>query len=137
MFKVRRFVCLALVCALVGVAYAGATKIRSFTTFNEPEDADGMAILNVADSQGLVIQIIVSGFTPNTLYAPFLFDPCSGSEYYVLDYFTTDDRGNGRFHRDVGTLYPWPNIRLYVCPAFDTNGQCIWELRAQGDIVCP
>ena len=128
MFKFRRLLCVVLVCALVGVAYAGARKIRSFTTWNEPEDADGMAILNVADSQGLVIQIIVSGFTPNTTYLAAVSD--GGDNDYFLDVFTTDDNGNGRFHYKLSTLFPWPNVRLYHCVG-DTNPVC--ELRAQGN----
>ncbi len=128
MFKFRRLLCAVLVCALVGVAYAGATKIRSFTTWNEPEDADGMAILNVADSQGLVIQIIVSGFTPDTTYLAAVSDGVDSD--YFLDVFTTDGHGNGRLHYNLSTLFPWPNVRLYHCVG-DNNPVC--ELRAQGN----
>ena len=47
MIKFRRLVCLALVCAMVGVAYGAATKIGSFCPRNgENPSADGMAILN-------------------------------------------------------------------------------------------
>lgn len=131
MFKARRLVCLGLVCAMAGVAYGAAKKITSFTTYNEPADADGMATLNVADSQGLVVQIIISGFNPNADYVLALYDDESGSEYNAFGAFTTDAHGNGRFHTKVGTLFPWPNVRLYRCVGIE-NPVC--ELAAQGNL---
>jgi len=129
MFKVRRFVCLALVCVMAGIAYAGATKIRSFTTFNEPAEADGMAIINVAQGQGLVVQLILTGFSPNTSYVQALYDDASDSEYNAFGEFFTDDNGHANLHFTVSTLAPWPNLRLYHCVG-DVNPVC--ELRAQG-----
>jgi hypothetical protein len=130
MIKYRRLFCAVLVCALVGVAYAGATKIRSFTTWNEPEGADGMAILNTSQGQGLIVQLILTGFSPNTAYAPALYDDGTDSEYNAFGEFFTDDNGHANLHFTLGTLAPWPNLRLYHCVG-DINPVC--ELRAQGN----
>ena len=130
MFKFRRLLCAVLVCALVGVAYGAATKIRSFTTWNEPPGADGMAIMNVADSQGMVLLIIVSGFTPNTQYVPAFFDGVN--DHKLNQYFMTDDKGNAHWNVEAQTLYPWPNLRLYYC-FYTGEPNPVCELRAEGN----
>ncbi|MEK7731054.1 MAG: hypothetical protein AAB363_04280 [Planctomycetota bacterium] len=128
MFKFRRLLCVVLVCALVGVAYGAATKIKSFTTYNEPDGADAMAIMNIADGQAAIIQVMVNGFSPNTTYFVFFYD-CLGSEQDSGGFFTTDDHGNSTWHINYGGAFPALNLRLYACP----GSAC--EIRAQG--VCP
>jgi len=131
MFKVRRWVCLALVCALVGVAYAGAVKFRSFTIFDEPPDADAMAIINIADSQGTILQVMVTGFSTNTPYSIGRIDAggdgTSDIAYRIDPAFTTDDRGNATWHGTVGSNFPWSNIGIYF------NNGTFYELRARGN----
>jgi len=111
---------------MVGVAYAGARKIKSFTTFNEPEGADGMAILNVHDGTGQEVQLILTDFTPDNEYLPVLWDGGT-SEVNFFGTFTTNGQGNGTWHQDIGTLFPWPCLRVYNV---ENNQQ--GELRAQG-----
>jgi len=90
-----------------------------------------MAILNVSQGQGLVVQLILTGFTPNTSYAPALYDDGTDSEYNAFgDFILTDDNGHANVHFEVSTLAPWPNLRLYHCVG-DENPTC--ELRAQGN----
>ena len=134
MFKFRRLLCAVLVCALVGVAYGAARKIKSFTTCGlavpacaEPADADGMAILNVHDGTGQEVQLMVTGFMANTLYVVHLFHPDFPGNEPEEGTFITNEVGNGTFHRDIGTLAEWPCLRLYS----DVNNQ-LGELRAQG-----
>ena len=110
MFKVRRWVCLALVCALVGVAYGAARKIRSFTPFApELATADGMAILNHTGNgdDRTIVQIVLSGFTPFTTYDIGMIPPGVdpnirelglGGIGIAIDAITTDENGNGTFH---------------------------------------
>ena len=130
MFKVRRFVCLALVCALVGVAYGAARKIRSFTPMGaELATADGMAILNFADSAILnggktILQVVVSGFTPNTTYSVGVCLPyftCIVDEigqtngaWIIHNALTTDDDGSGTFHYEFPGDYSSSNVALYI-----------------------
>jgi len=132
MFKVRRFVCLALVCALVGVAYGAAHKIRSFSPMGaELETADGMAILNHAGLAGLgktILQVVVSDFTPNTTYAVGVCLPyfsCfvdefgqSNGAWIIQDAMTTDEHGNGTFHYEFPGDYTGDpgssNVAIYL-----------------------
>ncbi len=76
MFKFRRLLCAVLVCALVGVAYGAATKIRAFENVAEPGDADGMAIMSYNQGQNYTTnQIILSGLLPNTEYVIVVDEP--------------------------------------------------------------
>jgi len=130
MFKFRRLLCVVLVCALVGVAYAGARKIKSFTTFNEPPGADGMAILNIHDGTGQEVQLILTDFTPDNEYLPVLWNGIDGpgnSEYNAFHTMNTNGQGNGTWHQDIGVLTPWPCLRIY-----NVVGDQQADLRAQG-----
>jgi len=138
MFKFRRLLCVALVCAMVGVAYGAARKIRSFTTCStvvtacaEPTDADGMAIFNIHDGTGQELQLMVTGFSPDADYVVRLFDPLAdpGNEP-ELGILSTNGVGNGSFHQNIGTLLQWSCIRLYSCVQVGNDVEC--ELRAQG-----
>ena len=127
MFKFRRLLCVALVFAMVGISYGAARKIKSFTTFNEPEGADGMAILTVHDGTGQEVQLILTGFTPYTDYEPTLWDG-GNNEYNAFGLsITTNEQGNATWHRDIGTLTLWPCLRIY-----NSVGNQTGELRAQG-----
>jgi len=134
MFKFRRLLCVVLVCALVGVAYGAARKIRSFSTFDEPADADAMAIMNIADSQGTVFQVIVTGFTPDTTYWIGRVDDggdpnaCFPPDV-ISDPLVTDSNGDATWHVKHGTNFPWSNIGIYV---FNDQTVC-YELRALGN----
>jgi hypothetical protein len=129
MFKFRRLLCVVLVCALVGVAYGAARKIRSFTPMGyELATADGMAIVNVANG-GLnypktIFQVVLSGFTPNTLYDVGIV-PYGASPYPdpigQLDgvwkfngALTTDENGNGTWHGETPTDHGSANIAIYL-----------------------
>lgn len=127
MFKFRKMLCAVLVCAMVGVSYGAARKIKSFATWNEPSDADGMAILNVHDGTGQELQLMVTGFTSDTEYVVHLFHPDFPGNEPEEGTFITNGVGNATFHRDLGTLLEWPCLRIYV--AVDNQ---LGELRAQG-----
>jgi len=138
MFRFRKVLCIVLVCALVGVAYGAARKIRTFTTCSEvvtacaeSPDADGMAIFNIHDGTGQEVQLMVTGFTPDTEYVVRLFDPRAtpGNEP-EQGTFITNGVGNGTFHRDIGTLLDWSCLRIYFCVQVGPTVEC--ELRAQG-----
>jgi len=127
MFKFHRLLCAVLVCALVGVAYGAARKIKSFTTFNEPAGADGMAILNIHDGTGQEVQLLVTDFTPDSNYVVHLFHPDFPTNQPEVGIFTTNEVGNGHWHGDIGTLFPWPCLLIY-----STVGDQLGEVRAQG-----
>lgn len=125
MFRSRFLLSLVLVGVVVGGAYGAARKIRSFTTYNESEDADGMAILNVHESTGQELQLMVTGFTPHTDYvvSVCLEDGSNDQQQGIL---STNEVGNGTLHSDIGSPLLWPCVRIYLC----TGEYC--ELRAQG-----
>jgi hypothetical protein len=137
MFKVRRFVCLALVCALVGVAYAAAHKIRTFTPQgSELATADGMAILNFAQGTGgplgtdgkTIVHIMITGFTPFTTYDVDLLSRTQGHNFGP-GILVTDEHGDAQFHGDV----PAPDISdsdIYIYVNMGRAAQ--QELRAVG-----
>jgi len=100
MFKFRRLLCAALVCALVSVAYGAVVKLRSFQNVAEPDDGDGMAIMNYNQGQNLTSnQIILTGLLPDTAYVVVVefpdlwcrvgndvkFEPYFGSAFFVTD----------------------------------------------------
>jgi len=136
MFKFRRWVCLALVCAMVGVAYGAARKIRSFTPMGaELATADGMAILNLADGgvdgQRTILQVVVSGFTPNSTYyvgvclppiPPYfpgtscLADEIGQSTAWIITdpAMTTDEDGSGTFHYQFPGDHSSANVGIYL-----------------------
>jgi hypothetical protein len=96
---------------LVGVAYGAARKITSFTTFGEPAGAEGMAILNyVSGTNETVVQIIVTGFSAGTTY-----DIEFVGVGFIEVAFTTDNQGNGHFHRRVsGDISAVSAVKLMV-----------------------
>ena len=104
MFKYSRLMWVVLLCVMVGVAFGAARKISSFTPVDgfEGIEADGMAILNYSSGGGgkTIVQIIVSDFTPNTVYDVALLLPgelplCAG------DVLVTDDKGHGNAHFEI------------------------------------
>jgi hypothetical protein len=130
MFKFRRLVCLALVCALVGVAYGAAVKIRSFTPFApEPATADGIGILNYTSpvDDRTLIQIVLNGFTPNTIYDLGIIRPgvdpytsyaqgeCCGIVVGTMA-FWTDQHGNATFtgRASLSGDFSSSNIAIYL-----------------------
>ena len=66
----KRIAFVLVVCAVVGVAFGAATKIRWFANIAEPNpDADGMTILSYVQGQdNIVAQVILSDLVPNTQY---------------------------------------------------------------------
>ncbi len=108
MLKVRRIACAVFLCTLVGVALGGAVKIRSFDVDYSFEglDADGMAILNYPLGQTeTIVQIIISDFTPETLYYWRLISPshCLTPGGTIQ----TDKNGHGTVHVEVGPPIPY------------------------------
>ena len=152
MFKFRRWVCLALVCAMVGVAYGAARKIRSFTPYApESVDADGMAILNLSSGNNFgsdvktILQLVLSDFTPNTTYHIGLIPPGvspfpDGNGQVpgagIGAPITTDEHGNATSHGDGGgDITSW-NIAIYLpfeIPQLDGSRLVAYELRALGN----
>jgi hypothetical protein len=137
MFKVRRFVCLALVCALVGVAYGAAQKISSFTPQgSELATADGMAILNFAQGTGgplgtdgkTIVHIMLTGFTPFTTYDVEFRSRALGS-FYGMGILVTDDHGDAQFKDQLPTI-DISDSDLYVYVNVGRAAQ--QELRAVG-----
>ena len=131
MIKFRRLLCVVLVCALVGVAYGAARKIRSFTPMGaENATADGMAILNLADGgvdgARTIIQVVLSDFTPDTTYIVGIVPPWAPSPYPdeigqfpygvwpFIDAITTDQNGNGTLHVQVPGDMSLSNIAVYL-----------------------
>ena len=136
MFKVRRFVCLALVCALVGVAYGAAHKIGSFVPQGlELATADGMAILNFAQGTGgplgtdgkTITHIMITGFTPFTTYDVEFRSPTQGS-FFGGGILVTDDRGDAQFKDSLPGL-DISDSDIYIYVNMGTPAQ---ELRAVG-----
>ncbi len=73
MLRFNRMICALLVCTCVGMVYAKATKIFTFTAVNggvaENPDGDGMAMLHFnAQTGDTSIQISMSKFIPDTGY---------------------------------------------------------------------
>lgn len=129
--KSRKLICAVLVCAMVGVAYGAATKIKSFTTCSavvaacaEPVDADGMAIINYANVDNkMIIQIVLSGFTPSTTYDVGLIPPDVDPNSYEqglggigigIDAITTDLHGNANLHANFPGGFTVSNIGIYL-----------------------
>ena len=153
MIKYRRLLCAVLVCVMVGVAYAGATKIKSFTTCSavvaacaEPVDADGMAIINYASVDNkMIVQIVLSGFTPFTTYDIGLIPPGVDPNSFALglggiaigiDAITTDQNGNGTFHGNFPGGFNVSNIGIYFpfeIPQPDGSRLAAGILRALGN----
>lgn len=72
MLRFNRMICALLVCMCVGMVYAKATKIFTFTSVNagitENHEGDGLVMLNV-DAQGKThVQVSMSKFLPDTGY---------------------------------------------------------------------
>jgi hypothetical protein len=100
----------------VSAAYGAAVKIKTFDVF-APEDtvnADGMAILNyVAGNDKTIVQLIVSDFTPDTVYGVLLTDGLLNLE--IPDAFMADENGHGNFHEEIPSLDASGfDIELYV-----------------------
>lgn len=136
MIKYRRLLCAVLVCALVGVAYGAAKKIRSFTPRGtELATADGMAILNFAQGSGggnwadskTIIHIAITGFTPLTTYDVKFESPTQGTSYgYAI--LVTDENGDAQFKDYVpGIDISDSSLSIYV--NLSVAGE---ELRAVG-----
>ena len=132
MFKFNRLGCTLLLCTCAGIAYAGANKISSFTTF-EPETsaADGMAILNyVAGQNKTIVQIIVSDFASQEIYGVRLTNRVDLPRDFPA-VFLTDDTGHGTYHSAIpGDKSTW-DVELYVDGNKDGNFEDL-ELRAEG-----
>jgi hypothetical protein len=135
MFKVRRFVCLALVCALVGVAYGAAHKISSFVPQgSELATADGMAILNFAQGTGgplgtdgkTILNIMITGFTPFTTYDVEFRSPTAGS-WISGGVLVTDEDGDAKF-KDEFPMLDISDSDVYIY-LYGTSGA---DLRAIG-----
>ena len=147
MFKVRRFVCLALVCALVGVAYGAARKISSFTpTAAELPTADGMVILNFVananDGNGkTIVQMILTDFTPEMTYVWEVLSPsqppsvpfgaCSPTWFGTVD---TDTHGQANLHFELPCDMSDSDILVYAYPG-PGNGGLLRACGCQGE--CP
>jgi hypothetical protein len=136
MFKFRRLVCLALVCALVGVAYGAAHKISSFVfQGSELATADGMAILNFAQGTGgpngtdgkTIQHIMITGFTPFTSYDVEFRSPTQGS-WFAGSILVTDERGDA----DFKGYFPGLDISDSDIYIYVNMGRPEQELRAIG-----
>jgi len=128
----KRIAFVLVVCAVVGVAYGAAVKIRWFDNIAEPnQDADGMAILNYVSGQDeTIIQIILSDFEPNR----------TGFDAYTAEFVSpnqplsptadieTDSHGHGTLH--ITYAGGWSDSDIYIYVDFDDPVNK--ELRARG-----
>ena len=120
MFKFNRLVPVLLVCALAGVAYSKAGRVKVLTAagagLTENADVGGGVVMNYHDSsgqQGAVteIQVNVKGLGPDSTYGvqvqPGVTSPLA---------FTTNQNGHGHWHGFVGfDLVPEnPVVRIFV-----------------------
>lgn len=105
MFRFSRLLCGITLFSAVGIAMGAAVKIKGFDTSYgmESSDADGMAILNYVQGQDETkVQIIMSGFTPNTNY---LFTFQSDSHCMAPGGgLITDEHGHATFHGEIPNL---------------------------------
>ena len=133
MSKLNRLGAMLVLVALVGVAWAGATKIPSFVVEQTYEDcfgagtiplnidpaADGMAILNYASgADKTIVQVIVSDFSGAPLGQCIVrMNPDPG---FDLGTFTLDSQGNGHFRGSMAGNHADANIELWqqVDPPF-------------------
>lgn len=140
MLKSTRMGTVLVLVALVGVAWAGVTKIPAFVieeswtdcltnnpvALNMNESADGMAILNYAGGANkTVIQVIVSNFTGAPLdHYIVRLNPDVG---YDLGTFVVDSKGNGHFHTEITGDVSASNIELWqqVQPPFSCDAVLI------------
>ena len=136
MFKFRRWVCLALVCAMVGVAYGAARKISAFHiqlcggTPCEPAGADGMAILNFANSSPdgkTITHLAITGFTPFRTYDVEFRSRTRGSTFGP-GILVTDERGDAFFNGPV-TSGDVSDSDIYI---YVNMGTAAIELRTVG-----
>lgn len=121
----KRIAFVLVVCAVVGVAYGAAVKIRSFETYSpESLDADAMAILNYASGNDkTIVQIIMSDFTPGATYDLRLTDGVN--ERLDFDAITTDEHGHATYHNEFSGDVSTFDVELY----FSSDS----TLRAFGD----
>lgn len=103
MFRFSRLVCAVAVCTLVTLVLADNVKIKGFDTASfglEAPDADGMAHLKYKHQHDKTkVQIIISGFTPNTNY---LFTFQSPSHCLVPGGgLITDEDGHATFDAEI------------------------------------
>ena len=103
----KRAICIVLVMAVAGSAFAAAVKIRDFEiSAQEPAGAAAMAILNYANGGGgkTIVQITISGFTPNTTYNIVLDSPTNGAWIIGDATLQTDENGDGHVHFTLPVL---------------------------------
>jgi hypothetical protein len=98
----KRAICILLVLACVGSAFAAAVKIKEFTVVNEPAGAAAMAMMNYTGGPNAktVVQVTVTGFTPNTTY-DIVLDGGAWGWMIVPGVLQTDENGDGHAHWTV------------------------------------
>ncbi len=101
----KRALCVMLVLAVAGSAFAAAVKIKDFTVTNEPAGATAMAILNYTSgpTPKFIAQVTVSGFTPNTTYDIVWLSPSQG-DWISPGALVTDENGDGHVHLTAASL---------------------------------
>ncbi len=115
MLKFNRVICALLVCACVGVAF-GAVRITDFMISNEEgANPDAMAILAYASGRDITnVQIIVSDFTPNTLYDVDLVDSEGGRCFANFGVLFTNTEGHGNAHLKLNGDVTSCNVEIWV-----------------------
>lgn len=100
---------------------AGTVTAKMAPSANAPSpDAHGHAVINYVKGQGVfVVQANVVKLAPNTPYTVYLHCFQCGGGILELGPFTTDKKGNGRFHARVSgpiAAFDRVNIRLPFTP---------------------
>jgi len=128
--KYRRLLGAVFVCAMVGVAYGAANKIKSFAPQgSELSTADGMAMLNFANGHGgkTIRHLMITGFTPFTSYDVEFRSPTAGS-WFAGGILVTDQNGDAKYKDEFpGLDISDSDLYIYV-----NLGQAGEELRAVG-----
>ena len=131
----KRMALVLVVCLCAGVAYGAATKIHSFQVFGpeDVENADGMAILNYAAGQDkTIVQIAISGFTPNTMYEVNIESP--SQTLVPKNSISTDDQGHGTLHLTLAPLVGNDYSDANIVIGFDLGSEVpgVEDVRAIG-----
>lgn len=101
MLRFNRVLCVILVCAGVGAAYAAVVKIKDLHPAGigliQNPNADGMAILHYKQQSGFTdVNVVITDFLPNTVYGV-----CLSPGGQVSGTIETNESGNGHIHDDT------------------------------------
>ena len=139
MFRFNRLVCVLAVCAVVGVAFGAAVKIKAITPVGEGvtenPNGDGMVIMNYHPGHNRTeITAAITDFLPDTDYK---VDVIPGVTFSV----TTNPAGNANDHGALSfDICKYNEYGVTVVVWRDLDGNGFWEegeTRAEGFTTCP